>query len=272
MTGSRSIRDLPSALTRRDEISRRMRGRTPVVFLDYDGTLAPIAPRPELASMPPTTRQLVSELADAAPLAIISGRDMRDVAALVGLPGLVYAGSHGLEISGPGGLRLEHEEGLQCLPDLDAAQEALMRALGAVPGSQVERKRFSIAVHYRNVAPGDETQVVSTAARVLGAHPCLRRADGKKVIELRPDIDWDKGRAVDWILSALKPAGDPLPVYVGDDLTDEDAFATLEGRGLTAVVEGGDHPTHAEYSLSGHDEVERFLELLIRAASGPLST
>jgi len=246
------------------------------VFLDYDGTLAPIAARPELASLPGSTRRLVGTLAALAPVAIISGRDLRDVSALVGLDRLVYAGSHGLDIAGPGGLRLENEEGTRCLPDLDAAEAELRRMLLAIHGAQVERKRFSIAAHYRNVAAGDEAAVAAAASHVLQAHPRLRRAVGKKVIELRPDIDWDKGRAVGWLLEKLDPPGIPLPVYVGDDVTDEDAFAALSGRGLTAVVTGGEHPTRAEYSLPGHSGVERFLELLIGAVSGrspgPVST
>jgi len=268
LSGDRPIEALPSALARREEIARRLRGRRMAVFLDYDGTLTPIVSRPELATLPGTMRRLLEQLAGLAPVAIVTGRDLREITGLVALPAVIYAGSHGFEIAGPGGLTLEKEEGVRCLPDLDAAEAALRSAVGPIPGSLVERKRFSVAVHYRNVAEPGRDLVGAIVTGILGAHPGLRRAAGKMVIELRPDFDWDKGRAVEWILGAIAPAGDALPVYVGDDLTDEDAFVALSGRGLTVVVAGGGHRTRADYALRDTGEVERFLEMLIDAGRG----
>ncbi|MEE9219877.1 MAG: trehalose-phosphatase, partial [Acidobacteriota bacterium] len=108
MSEAKEGRNLPSALAERDQIALRLRGRRPAVFLDYDGTLTPIVSRPELATLPAAMREVLKEVAARVPVAIVSGRDRRDVEALVGLEGLIYAGSHGFDITGPNGLRMEY--------------------------------------------------------------------------------------------------------------------------------------------------------------------
>jgi alpha,alpha-trehalase len=251
---------LPRALDHLDEVCRRLRGRQLVVFLDYDGTLTPIVARPELATLSDGMRAAVAELASHCPVAIVSGRDRPEVERLVRLHNLVYAGSHGFDIAGPGGLSLEHEAGRACLADLDAAEARLERELDGVPGVQVERKRFAVAVHYRNVAGKNVAAVEKVVERTGKAHPKLARRGGKKVFELRPDTDWDKGKAVRWLLRAMNlDRADVLPVYLGDDETDEDAFLALTEGGLGIFV--GDPPgaTRAVYALRDPEEVRRFL-------------
>jgi trehalose-phosphatase len=96
-------------------------------------------------------------------------------------------------------------------------------------------------------------------------HPELRRISGKKVYELLPDIDWDKGKAVAWLLETLgleSRSGGIRPIYIGDDSTDEDAFRALEQRGIGILVSEQSQPTAARYSLKNIDEVERFLRTL----------
>jgi alpha,alpha-trehalase len=240
-----------------------------VVFLDYDGTLTPIVARPEMAVLSDAMRAQIDILSRRCPVAIVSGRDRGDVEALVRLPRLIYAGSHGFDITGPGGLVLEHEAGRVCLSDLDTAEGNLRRRLAGIPGAQVDRKRFGVAAHYRNVAAELVPQVESFVTEVLSKHPRLALKQGKKVFELRPDADWDKGRAVEWLLTALEmDAPDVLPIYAGDDLTDEDAFRRLAGRGIGLFVGEPPATTAAHYRLADTGETGRFLEELALLLSG----
>jgi trehalose-phosphatase len=265
-------RELPPALSRLGEMARRLAGRRPVVFLDYDGTLTPIVARPELAFLSAGMRSEIEALSRHCPVAIVSGRDRGDVERLVGLPGLVYAGSHGFDIAGPGGMALEHEAGRSCLPDLDAAEEDLRLRLVPIPGAQVDRKRFGVAAHYKNVAEKQVPDVRRAVADVLGRHGRLALREGKKVFELRPDTDWDKGKAVEWLLQALKmDTPDVLSFYLGDDLTDEDAFRCLASRGIGVFVGEPPPATEARYRLADTRETRRFLgelTLLLASAGG----
>jgi trehalose-phosphatase len=204
-------------------------------------------------------RQTLQSLAARVPVAILSGRDLDDVRGRVLVDGIVYAGSHGFDIAGAGGLR--RELGAAYLPVLDAAETELREALDEIPDAQLERKHFSVAAHYRNVNEDDASKVALAVDAVAAKHRELRRMDGKKVYELLPDIDWNKGKAVLWLLETLDLArGKVLPIYVGDDRTDEDAFRALEKHGVAILV--SEHPqiTAANYWLSNPEEVERFLQ------------
>jgi trehalose-phosphatase len=236
-----------------------------VVFLDYDGTLTPIVERPEDALLADEVRGTLKELARHCTVAVISGRDLADVQKLVDLTDIYYAGSHGFDIAGPEGKRLVHQLGEEFLPVLDRAEKALRNRLeDKVPGAQIERKKFSIAVHYRRVAEGRVQEVEDAVDQVLGGHAGLRKATGKKIFELQPDIDWHKGKALLWLLEKLElDRPGVLPLYVGDDVTDEDAFEVLEDKGLGLVVQEGDEPTRARYRLRNPGEVEQFLQDLI---------
>lgn len=261
--GEPRVRDLPPALDRAPEIRELLSGRLPAVFLDYDGTLTPIVERPEDARLPPETRDAVARLARRFPVAVISGRDLADVRSMVGLDGLAYAGSHGFDIvraDGSGDQRAR-----EYLPDLEAAEQELGPSLAEVPGARIERKAFAIAVHFRQVTQDLVADVEAAVAEAALAHPRLRRTGGKKVFELRPNVDWDKGKAILWLLEVLGLEGeDVLPIYVGDDETDEDAFRAVRDRGLGVVVrgEGDDRPTAARYALGDPAETKAFLELL----------
>jgi alpha,alpha-trehalase len=139
--------NLPNALSRFAEIRARLAGKRPAVFLDYDGTLTPIVDRPDLAVLSEDVRAVVRDLAELCPVAIVSGRDRADVEQLVGLDGLFYAGSHGFDIAGPGGLRKEHERAAEFLPALAHAEERLRGTVAGIDGALVERKKFAIAIH-----------------------------------------------------------------------------------------------------------------------------
>lgn len=251
---------IPSALEHIQEIERR--GHRLAVFLDYDGTLTPIVSHPEDASLSDSMRQTLRSLAARLPVAILSGRDLHDVRARVLVDGIVYAGSHGFDIAGAGELR--RAIGDAYLPVLEAAENELREALDDIAGAQLERKHFSVAAHYRNVKETEAARVARAVDTVAVKHSELRTIHGKKVYELLPDIDWNKGKAVLWLLKTVElERGKVLPIYIGDDLTDEDAFRVLENRGVGILVSENPQATAANYHLNNPEEVERFLEELI---------
>jgi trehalose 6-phosphate phosphatase len=279
--------DLPSALASWPEIERRLAGRRLAVFLDYDGTLSPIVSRPELALLPPATRDVLARLARRFPVAVLSGRDREDVAALVGMAELTYAGSHGFDIAGPppapGAPPLRHEAG-EGIPAVIAAAAARLAAeLAGLEGVLVEPKRFAVAVHYRLAIPRDLPRIERAVDQAAAAFPALRKTGGKKVFELRPAVDWHKGAALHWLLDGLqggrraaRRAGGPdtaepwLPIYLGDDVTDEDAFAAVAARGgIGILVAEQPRPTAASYLLRDPEEVRLFLEQLAGLARLP---
>lgn len=261
-----SFEELPSAIEQIDTIREKLSGRAPVLFLDYDGTLTPIVNQPEDAILSEEMKQLLRQAAKEAKVAVVSGRDKRDVEQRVGLKELYYAGSHGFEASGPEGLHFEYEKGKEILPVLDEAEEILQQHLKQVEGVRVERKRFAIAVHYRNVAEENEGRVKQKAEEILEEYPQLKKGLGKKIVEFKPRLDWHKGKAVNWLLNKLQGEDqEMIPVYIGDDITDEDAFEQVrQENGIGILV--GDHGelTQARYRLADVDEVKTFLSKFLK--------
>lgn len=182
------------------------------------------------------------------------------MAGLIDLEGLTIAGSHGFDILHADGRRdVRAEEYRQALT---AAADELDRRLGDTPGVRVERKRFAIAVHYREVAEEDQTTVMNTARGVGDSAEQLRVTGGKKIVEVRPDFEWDKGKALEYLLKTFDlDRDDVAPLHVGDDVTDEDAFRAIHDRGVGIVVKGEDdlRPTAAHLSLPDTDAVGALL-------------
>lgn len=257
--------ELPSAL---DKVEQLLEGKKPAVFLDYDGCLSPIVKDPDKAFLSEEMKSTLKKLADVCSVAVVSGRDRADVEKLVGLDNVYFAGSHGFDITGPGGMQTEPGDATKALPALDEAAKTLNTSLEEIQGVVVERKKYAIAVHYRNVADEQVDRVKETVDQVLSQHEELKKGLGKKIIELKPNMDWHKGKAVLWLMNELdlnKP--DIIPIYIGDDITDEDAFASLQEQkyGLGILVGEHDDKTAATYRLEDVDEVRLFLEKLTKS-------
>ncbi|MBN1192000.1 MAG: trehalose-phosphatase [Dehalococcoidales bacterium] len=264
----RSINSLPSALERKEEIFGRLDEKNPpAVFLDYDGTLTPIVPDPSAAILSAKTRQVIKNLARHYSVAIISGRDLDDVRNMVDIENIAYAGSHGFDIAGPDGSFRNQERGQKYLPALDLAEKELHKVLADIEGVYIERKRFAIAVHYRNVKDADLGELEERLDSVISRIPKLRKTTGIQIFELRPNSDWDKGMALHALLGELyADAGMIIPLYIGDDITDEDAFREIRDSGIGIVVGRANRKTLAHYKLNNTDEVRKFLEGLAALA------
>ena len=266
------MNSLPDALESREAIEAALAGREPAVFLDYDGTLTPIVDRPEDAVLAPEMRERIRRLARRCLVAVVSGRDVGFVLEQVALDSVLYLGSHGFDVVVPEGRELPRErfgefEGF--LGPLADAEVEITDAVSGIAGARIEHKKYAIALHYRQVADEDIEAVEAAVDAVLARHSELRKTGGKKVFELRPRIEWDKGRAVLWILEALGLNRDEhAPVYVGDDLTDEDAFSVVRENGLAIVVGADERPTLAGFRVADTDAAGEVLELLAVYSEG----
>lgn len=237
-------------------------------FFDFDGTLAPITTKPEEARMPaPVHRNLERLIASpGVSVSIVSGRALNDLRHRVALKGVCLAGNHGLEIH-LGDREYIHSQGAALRPALVRIAGLLVENLGTVPGCRIEDKGLTVSVHYREAMPASVAEILRTVEEVLASPASCNlftlRA-GKMVAEVRPLIGWDKGQAVLWIMEHRRGpgwVGRYMPVYVGDDDTDEDAFTALAGKGLTVKV--GDDPTAAEFFIKNTD-IRRLFNLFGR--------
>lgn len=255
---------LPFVLDSIGKIREQVKGGRIAVFLDYDGTLTPIVESPEKAVLSNHMRNVVRNLADRCTVGIISGRDLPDVQKMVNIGNIFYAGSHGFDVSGPKDFHIKFQKGVDFLPLLDKIGDKLRGKLNQIPGVLVERKKFSIAVHYRKVKEEKIKQVEKIVDRVLAENSGLQKSYGKKIFELQPKVDWNKGKALLWLFESLKlDKAKVVPVYIGDDTTDEDAFKALQGWGIGILVADELRSTEAQYRLRSPDEVENFLKQLI---------
>ena len=256
--------DLSDALSDYD-LTRQIADKTVAVFCDYDGALTPIVDRPEDATIPPATLAALEALADLTVVGVVSGRDLTDVMGMVPTERIWFAGSHGFDVRRPDGSREEFPEGAAALPVLASAEGLLAERLGSIEGAWAERKRFAIAVHYRATPDEQIGDLEAIVAELAVSHDGLRMTGGKKIFELRPDIDWHKGKAVRWLIEAagLDPAT-TLPLFIGDDVTDEDGFAEVRSRGVGVVVGTEDRYTAAHLRVDDPDATRRLLEDLAR--------
>ncbi|HET6243731.1 MAG: trehalose-phosphatase [Bacteroidetes bacterium] len=254
---------LPLAIKHIPELKEKFKNNKALLFLDFDGTLAPIVEFFEDAAMSEEMKELLERLASKYQVAVISGRGLSDVKNRVGLNNIYYAGSHGFEISGPNGFYQEHELAHKIIPVFDVLIPELNQKLKSIPGLKLERKKFTLAVHYRQVAQEKQQEVIDAVENALKKHREVKAGKGKKVIEIRPNIDWDKGKAVSMLIHKLDHSkNEYLPVYIGDDITDEDVFIILD-NGLGILVGEHGSQTYADYYLRDVQDVQNFLNQLL---------
>lgn len=253
---------LPSALKSFGQLSEAFKHQRPLLFLDFDGTLSPIVEHHEDAVISEEMRDLVHQLSEKFPVAVVSGRGLADVKKRIALPEIFYAGSHGFEISGPKGFSKDHEEAVKVMPVFNDLEPILKSKLENIQGVDFERKKFTLAVHYRQVKKEQEPQVKEIVSEVLKDYPQVKAGGGKKVIEIRPAIDWHKGKAIEFLKKELTAEKNPLSVYVGDDVTDEDAFRYISNGYGILVGEHGQQ-TYADYHLENIHQVEQFFKKLL---------
>ncbi|MBV8292852.1 MAG: trehalose-phosphatase, partial [Mycobacterium sp.] len=260
-TGDKRMSERPNALDSYGQLIGILAGRQTLMCFDYDGTLSEIVADPDAATLVAGAAEALEHLTKQCPVAILSGRDLADIRDRVGLPGIWYAGSHGFELIGPDGSYHQYDAAAAVVPVLESAAADLRDELSQFPGARVEHKRFAVAVHYRNVAAERVAEVIAAAHRHGRGHG-LRVTSGRKVVELRPDIDWDKGTALAWVRDRIPQTGRVVPIYIGDDLTDEDAFDAIRFSGIGIVVrndEDGNRPTAASFTLRSPGEVRDFV-------------
>jgi len=249
-------------------LADRRAGRHLLLLFDFDGTLCAFDPDPDNVYLTETVRTFLGSLASkpASTVGIISGRRLPDLHKRARIaPEIYLAGFHGLEIEAPGEAFM-HPEAAAATPLVRAIAESMRPDLPSLPGVFIEDKVFSIALHYREAGATvraiarerflDHAREDLTAGR-------LRLLPGACVLELLPGVAWNKGRALEWIRERVEQTRGPtFSVYVGDDVTDEDAFRAVGPHGMT--VAASDRASGAEFRVDGPEGVERLLRLLDR--------
>ncbi len=250
-----------------DAVAPLLEGRHVLLFLDFDGTLAPIAPTPDEAALPAETRAFLHDLVAGGrcSIAVVSGRSLDDLRAKVGIDGVAYIGNHGLEAAFSGSHPV-FKPSAAVRELLELVRSDLDWRLKGIPGVLFEDKGASVAVHYRLVEP-ERAGAVETAVRAsvaaLDVAGLLEIVPGKKVLDVRQQIGWNKGSAVSWLLRGEeRRRGEPVyPIYVGDDVTDEDGFRAVAGRGIGVLV-GEPRESGATHYVRNPGEVVRLLRLV----------
>lgn len=219
------------------------------LFLDFDGTLSNIVGHPRDAVIRPDAKKWLKKLLKRHNIraAIVTGRSLPDIYRKLNLCGLYYIANHGMELFHNGRFLLR--KGRQFERPLKSFGDEMISTLAHIPGIFVEEKGLSVAVHFRRIERkyyGVAKEIVREVAEPLIKNYGLELTEGKMLLELRPASFWDKGKAVKWLWKKAAPGY--FPVYIGDDITDEDAFKALRPHGLTVRV-GKKTGSHAQYYI-----------------------
>jgi trehalose-phosphatase len=253
---------------KKDEIKKLLSKREVFIFLDYDGTLTPIVATPDLAVLHDDMKEVLEKLVKKYVVSIVSGRATDDVRSKVNIDNIYYAGSHGFEIVKPDGEIIINNEAQQLRKIKNKVQEKIRKLTKHIQGSLIEDVKYTTSCHYRLVREEDVDEFKNIVKKTVSQYPELKYTEGKKVLEIRPDLDWDKGKAVNWILNSLNynPVKNCV-LYIGDDTTDEDAFGVLKDSGFGILVAEKDRPTRAKYRVRTVDEVKDVLLFFIGLAA-----
>jgi trehalose 6-phosphate phosphatase len=259
------IDDLEAIVARIGDLRRR------IIILDFDGTLSPIVDRPDDARLAAGAEEAVDRLLDSpAGVVVLSGRHLDDLAPRLGRLAVTLVGGHGAAARQADGSRTSVVDIGEIEPVLREARSAIDQALDGADGWMVEEKPHSVAVHYRNAAPDNVDRIHAAVLEALepltDRPPGWSLLDGKAVVELRPRAV-NKGEAVRWI-AARHPGR--VPLVIGDDVTDEEAFAAARELGGDGVlVNPSPRPTKARWRLDGPDRVVEVLRRMTETASAP---
>ncbi len=252
-----------------EKIRTGLAGKYLFLFLDCDGTLTPIVDTPDKAVILPKTKRLLGALSrkKGCRVAIISGRELGDIKKKFGLKGIIYSGNHGFQIQGPK-IRYELAVSAGYKKILRLIQAQLEDKLTGIKGVFVENKKFSLVLHFR-LADRQRVPLIKTVFHECVIFYLIRNKikirPGKEILEVMPPGRWDKGKIVAWLLArqeVLSKNGPILPVYIGDDATDEDAFKTLRANGFTVFV-GQPGPSQAKYYVKNVQEVHKLLKYIL---------
>lgn len=239
-----------------------------VLFLDFDGTLVPIAPRPELALLDSTTRSLLKSLSPWVPIVLISGRSRKELKSRIRLNNITYVGNHGLEISHRHFKRRMKGE-TQWKRFLQDLYLRLQQGLRNIPGVWVEDKGITLSIHYRLAKKKEQRKartILDDSLKRYIDQGRIHLSGGKAVWEVRPPIEWNKGKAVLWILRQ-KGFQKRWPLYIGDDQTDQDAMRLIRGGGTGIAVGPPEEKGAAHYHLEDPQAVHDFLVWLLSQIS-----
>jgi trehalose-phosphatase len=230
------------------------------LFLDFDGTISNIVPIPQDAHLARGIRNTLESLAgrDDFTITIISGRALADIRDRIELNNVIYAGNHGLEIESEE-IRFREPVAEALRRELRCLALQLKLALSDTDGLEIEDKGLTLSVHFRRVTEHLQDWIRNVTFSTVGRYRSFSCREGKMVLEVSPRVDWHKGRAVKWIARQILPPSS-LAIYIGDDVTDEDAFEVIS-EGITIRV-GGFSDTAAKYSLPDVATVGLFLEWL----------
>jgi len=245
-------------------VQTHRQGRKLLLLLDYDGTLVEIAPRPELASPTPALLRLLARLINCPDytVVVVSGRPLQNLLELLPVPGLNYLGSHGGEslIFGRPFPSISAKSASEAIAGWKRQLAGLLEHL---TGWWIEDKPQGFALHYRQASPVQEEQlskIIETwKAKIIDSGSC-QVLSGKKVMEILP-CEVNKGEAIQKILLSSHFLG-YLPLFIGDDITDESVFAVIKTQGLSFKVGEAEEPTRANHFLKNPAQVREFLALL----------
>lgn len=248
-------------------VARIKRAEHVLLLIDYDGTLTPIVGRPELAKLSLQVKECLQNLIEnpSLTLGVISGRALEDLRKRVNIKGIIYAGNHGLEIEGPD-ITYVNPVAKKTQPVICSLCQDISRELADIRGAIIEDKGLTLSLHYRLV---DEAQleelnrIFCNIIKPRATSGKIKVSEGKRVYEVKPAVDWDKGKAIAFIAQNLKWKREPLMVFFGDDVTDYDGFRTVDDNGGISIYVGGeDTEPVAQYFLDSPEEVYQFLRIL----------
>ncbi|MDD5566114.1 MAG: trehalose-phosphatase [Candidatus Omnitrophica bacterium] len=257
-----------------EEFKEKLHNKHRMLFLDYDGTLTPIVDKPQRALLSRKTKQLLSDLTQQKDytIVVITGRALKDIKRLVGIKGITYVGNHGFEIEGPQ-IRFRSPVYAGFRKILRKLKPEILEKVSRFKGVLLEDKGFSLSLHYRrakrSLIPEIKTAFEGSVMTYVLTHK-VKTSSGKMVMEIRPPVSWDKGKAVLWLFARQKfssKAASLLPLYIGDDVTDEDAFQAVRNKGIGVHV-GLPKKSYAQFYLRGTKEVARLFEELLRLEGG----